>query len=88
MELSGFVKVDCIFLNSILRYNSTEYTKDLYDYNLPWVHMYFEITKEELTKMDVEVQKKEIICTQPMLDHLIDWVSLIRVSPTLENCVV
>ena len=41
MDLSGLVKVGCKFLNTIFRYNNIEFTKDLYDYSLPWMHMYF-----------------------------------------------
>ena len=85
MDLNGLVKVGCKFISSIFRSGEKEFSEDLYDLALPWLHMYFEVQKQELTRMHVALQKKELIFNQEMLGNLMDWISLIRISPALEN---
>ena len=83
INLEGLVQIGCKFINSIFRAEGKELSEDLYDLALPWLHMYIELHKGELTNMRVALQKKELIFNQEMLGNLIDWISLIRISPAL-----
>ena len=85
MDLNWFIRVSCKFYKQLFKYEDKEITADLYDLKLPWLHISAEIMKDELKKMQVALQKKEYVFDQNVLNDLINWISLIKIKPSLVN---
>lgn len=68
MDLSWLIKVSCSFSKQLFKYRGQEITSDWYDLSLPWLHLYAEIQKDQLKKLEIQLQKKEYHFDQDMLN--------------------
>lgn len=87
MNLTGEISIGCEVKNIILYAGRKEVTADHFDPNLSMISLTTVLSKKKLALLQVKVLKKEVRVTEEMVCSIMDWVSLIKLKPSLLNYV-